>query len=154
MPRGYDTSRAQRSRRKLPYLFAGILLGLVLIFATCFPVTYRSIDELGNRDGTRSADVIIVLGAAVWPEQQPGSSLKSRTERAIELYRDSYASHLILSGGLGRHPPEEAEVMRRLAVEAGMINSALTRIIPRQTMTSLNNVPLFLLCSISIVSTG
>lgn len=125
MPRGYDTSRAQRSRRKLPYLFAGILLGLVLIFATCFAVTYHSIEELGHRDGTRSADVIIVLGAAVWPEQQPGPSLKSRTERAIDLYRDGHASHLILSGGLGRHPPEEAEVMRRLAVEAGIPSEVL-----------------------------
>jgi len=69
--------------------------------------------------------VIIVLGAAVWPHEQAGPSLKARTERAIELYRDSHAPYLILSGGLGRHPPEEAEVMRRLAVEAGIPSNVL-----------------------------
>ena len=125
MPRGSDTSRGRKSRTKLRYLFAGLLLSLVLIIGTCFAVTYGSVDARGNRDETHPADVIIVLGAAVWPNEQPGPSLKARTERAIEVYRDGHAPHLILSGGLGRNPPEEAEVMRRLAVEAGIPSGVL-----------------------------
>ncbi len=120
-------------RRKLPYLPAlspieaivGLLLGLTTLLVICFVVTYRSIDEQSERDETRSADVIVVLGSAVWPNEQPSPSLRARSERAIEIYGDGYASHLVLSGGLGRHPPEESEVMRRLAVEAGIPPDAL-----------------------------
>jgi len=111
--------------RKLPYLIAGLLLALAATVATCFVLTYRSVDNRSGRIETCPADVIIVLGSAVWPNEQPSPSLRARTERAIELYRDGYASHLILSGGLGRHPPEEAEVMRRLAVEAGIPDEVL-----------------------------
>lgn len=111
--------------RKLPYLIAGLLLALAATVATCFVLTYRSVDNRSGRIETCPADVIIVLGSAVWPNEQPSPSLRARTERAIELYRDGYASHLILSGGLGRHPPEEAEVMRRLAVEAGIPEEVL-----------------------------
>lgn len=125
MPKGFDRRRGRKTPRRLPHLIGGLLLGLTVIAVVCFAVTYRSIDELGHRDETRSADVIIVLGAAVWPDEQPGPSLKARTERAIELYREGYASHLIPSGGLGRHPPEEAEVMGRLALEAGIPSEAL-----------------------------
>jgi uncharacterized SAM-binding protein YcdF (DUF218 family) len=109
----------------LSYLTGGLLLGLVTVVAALFAATYHSIDERSVGDETRSADVIIVLGAAVWPDEQPGPSLRARTERAIELYQDGYATHLILSGGLGRFPPEEAEVMRRLAVQAGVPSEAL-----------------------------
>jgi len=112
-------------RERLPHLIAGLLLSFVAVVAICFVATYRSIDQRGHREETRPADVIIVLGAAVWPNEQPGPSLRARTEWAIELYEDGYASHLILSGGLGDYPPEEAEVMRRLAVEAGIPPEAL-----------------------------
>lgn len=125
MPRGSDTTRGRKSRTKTRRLFAGFLLSLVLIFGTCFAITYWSVDAQGNEDAIHPADVIIVLGAAVWPNEQPGPSLKARTERAIEVYRDGHAPHLILSGGLGHNPPEEAEVMRRLAVEAGIPSAVL-----------------------------
>ncbi len=108
-------------RRKL----AGLVLGLIVVTLTGFLVTYRIIDQQSCRDEAQPADVILVLGSAVWPNEQPSPSLRSRTERAIELYRDGYASHLILSGGLGRWPPEEAEVMRRLADAAGVPQEAL-----------------------------
>jgi uncharacterized SAM-binding protein YcdF (DUF218 family) len=104
---------------------ACLLLVLGAIVSTVFVVTYRSIAGWSVRDETRSADVMLVLGAAVWPDEQPGPALRARTERAIELYQDGYASSLILSGGLGRHPPEEAEVMRRLVVESGIPAEAI-----------------------------
>ncbi len=125
MPKGYDAGGRWKSGSNLPYLIAGLVVGLMAIIAICFVITYRSIDEQGSRDETRRADVIIVLGAAVWAGEKPGLSLKARTQRAIDLYRDGYASWLILTGGLGDYPPEEAEVMRRLAVEAGIPSGTL-----------------------------
>jgi vancomycin permeability regulator SanA len=111
-------------RKKLAYLL-GVLLALLLVTAACFALTYRIIDHRSAREDLRQADVILVLGSAVWPNQQPSPSLRARTERAIELYQEGYAPHLLLSGGLGRYPPEESEVMRRLAVAAGIPGEAL-----------------------------
>jgi vancomycin permeability regulator SanA len=107
------------------HLIVGLLLGLVTAFVFLFAITYRTIDVRSAQDGVRQADVILVLGSAVWPNEQPSPSLRARMDRAIELYRDGYAPYLILSGGLGRYPPEEAEVMRRLATEAGIPQEVL-----------------------------
>lgn len=71
------------------------------------------------------ADAIVVLGSAVWPGEQPSPSLAARTGLGIRLHQQGLASHLILTGGLGRWPPAEAEVMRRMAVSAGVPLSAL-----------------------------
>lgn len=103
----------------------GLLVALLLFVAACFALTYWSIDRRSAQSDLRQADVILVLGSAVWPHEQPSPSLRARTERAIELYQEGYAPYLLLSGGLGRHPPEEAEVMRRLAVAAGLPEQAL-----------------------------
>jgi vancomycin permeability regulator SanA len=109
----------------LPGLFLGLVVALVVLVVVAFLVTYRIIDQRSARDDARPADVILVLGSAVWPNEQPSPSLRARTQKAIELYQAGHASHLILSGGLGRYPPEEAEVMRRLAEAAGVPAEAL-----------------------------
>jgi vancomycin permeability regulator SanA len=101
------------------------LLCLAALVGLAFVVTYGAIDRRSSLDDSAPADVILVLGSAVWPNEQPSPSLRARTERAIQLYQQGYAPHLLLSGGLGRYPPEEAEVMRRLAVEAGIPQEAL-----------------------------
>jgi len=110
--------------RKLTYLTVGLLC-LVALVCLAFVVTYWAIDRRSGLDDSAPADVILVLGSAVWPNEQPSPSLRARTERAIELYQQGYAPYLLLSGGLGRYPPEEAEVMRRLAVEAGIPQEAM-----------------------------
>jgi uncharacterized SAM-binding protein YcdF (DUF218 family) len=81
--------------------------------------------SMATRRNTGTADVIIVLGSAVWPNEQPSPSLAARTRTAIELYEQGRAAHLILTGGLGQWPPAEAEVMRRLAAAAGIPEAAL-----------------------------
>ncbi len=102
-----------------------LALGLVAVILFAFAVTYWCIDQRSGLDDSKPADVIIILGSAVWANEQPSPSLRARTERAIQLYHEGYAPHLILTGGLGRHPPEEAEVMRRLAVASGIPPEAL-----------------------------
>ena len=108
----------------MTYLTVGLLCLVALIFVA-FVVSYWTVDRRSGLDDSAPADVILVLGSAVWPNEQPSPSLRARTERAIELYQQGYAPYLLLSGGLGRYPPEEAEVMRRLAVEAGIPQEAL-----------------------------
>ncbi|MBM2575802.1 YdcF family protein [Jannaschia sp. Os4] len=59
----------------------------------------------------------IVLGAAVWPDG-PSPTLRRRTEAGVAALRHG-ADVLILTGGLGRHPPAEAEAARTLALALG-----------------------------------
>lgn len=86
----------------------------------------------------RKYDVIVVLGAAVWSRGRPSPTLDRRVRRGLELFHEGAADRLLFTGGLGRHPPAEAEVMRRIALEAGI---DLTRIeVETSSRNTLENV--------------
>ncbi len=101
------------------------LLVLLLPLLACLSVLYVRVDARAKIDAARPADAIIVLGCAVWPGERPSPALYARIQHAVALYRAGYASHLILSGGLGTYPPTEAEAMRRVAAQAGVPAEAL-----------------------------
>jgi uncharacterized SAM-binding protein YcdF (DUF218 family) len=65
-------------------------------------------------------DVIVVLGAAVWPGGQPSPALQRRILHAVDLLQRGYAAYLLVTGGVGKYPPAEAAVMQRLAVAQGI----------------------------------
>ena len=65
-------------------------------------------------------DVIVVLGAAVWPGGQPSPALQRRILHAVDLWQRGYAAHLLVTGGVGKYPHAEAAVMQRLAVAHGI----------------------------------
>ncbi|AHM03916.1 hypothetical protein roselon_01534 [Roseibacterium elongatum DSM 19469] len=69
-------------------------------------------------DTDRPDEAILILGAAVWPGERPSPTLKRRTEMAARLWHAGRGRAVIPCGGLGRHPPSEAEVMRRLLIAA------------------------------------
>ena len=68
--------------------------------------------------GLGAADAIVVLGCG------SAARLARRVERGARLYRAGAAPLLLLSGG-GRGSEPEAEVMRRLALAAGVPEAAL-----------------------------
>jgi len=65
-------------------------------------------------------DVAVVLGAAVRAGGLPSASLARRIHHAAGLVREGAVAHLLLTGGIGKHPPSEAELMRRLAERDGV----------------------------------
>jgi uncharacterized SAM-binding protein YcdF (DUF218 family) len=73
------------------------------------------------------ADAIVVLGAAVWPGGVPSPALRRRLLHAVSLWRQGRADRLVLSGGIGTHPPAEADVMYRLARAEGVPAACLIR---------------------------
>jgi uncharacterized SAM-binding protein YcdF (DUF218 family) len=80
---------------------------------------------------------ILVLGAAVWPGGRASPTLIRRTRHAAQLWLDGAACAIVPCGGTGRHPPAEAEVMRRLLEAEGVPPD---RIFPetRSTNTAMN----------------
>jgi len=69
---------------------------------------------------SKQADVIVVLGAAVWEGGRPSPTLRRRILHAIELLKRGHSDVLILTGGIGKNPPSEAQVMKRIAIEKGV----------------------------------
>lgn len=80
----------------------------------------------------------LVLGAAVWPGEQPSPALRRRALHAVHLYRRGDVTRIIASGGLGRHPPAEAEVIRRLCMAGGVPASAI--LIENRSATTRENI--------------
>jgi uncharacterized SAM-binding protein YcdF (DUF218 family) len=123
-----NTAAGARAARLNPRVVRRLAFGLALaalLVLAVIGVLYWEVDTRAQVDKARSADTIIVLGAAVLPGGRAGLSLSARTQHAIALYKAGYASHLILSGGLGRYPPAEAEVMREMASAAGVPADAM-----------------------------
>jgi uncharacterized SAM-binding protein YcdF (DUF218 family) len=75
--------------------------------------------------GSRPERVAVVLGTQVLPGGRPSRTLESRVRHAAVLYRTGEAGLLIPTGGLGEHPPSEAEVMARILREEGVPEEAV-----------------------------
>lgn len=67
----------------------------------------------------------LILGAAVWPDGQPSPTLRRRVLHAAGLWRRGEVEILVACGGLGTHPPTEAEAMRRLLICEGIPPEAI-----------------------------
>ncbi len=78
------------------------------------PVFPRSA-ALGKVDGAA-----VVLGAQVLSGGRPSGTLRARTLHAAKLHAAGTVGLLIPTGGIGEHPPSEAEVMARILRQAGV----------------------------------
>ena len=62
----------------------------------------------------------VVLGAQVRKGGRPSGTLLARTRHAAGLYARGEVGAVIPTGGVGEHPPSEAEVMARILREGGV----------------------------------
>ena len=69
---------------------------------------------------TRIADVIVVLGARALSGGRPSQAMRRRVLHAVVLFEAGAADRLLMSGGRIGGLPAEAEIMRGLAIEAGV----------------------------------
>ncbi len=72
----------------------------------------------------RPADAIVVFAGGVGESGQAGGGYQERVARAVQLYHDGLAPHIVLSSGF-RFVFQEAEVMRDLAVATGVPPDAI-----------------------------
>jgi uncharacterized SAM-binding protein YcdF (DUF218 family) len=70
------------------------------------------------------ADAIVVLGCRLFAGGRPSERLRRRMRLGVGLYHEGAAPLLVMSGG-GAGPAAEAAVMRDLAREAGVPETAL-----------------------------
>jgi uncharacterized SAM-binding protein YcdF (DUF218 family) len=67
-----------------------------------------------------AATVLVVLGAAVRRGGEPSPTLRRRALWAARLSAEGRGDWLLATGGIGDHPPAEADVIAELAVAAGV----------------------------------
>lgn len=65
-------------------------------------------------------DYIIVFGAAVRANGRPSLALRRRIDRAAALAAEHPRAMIMPTGGTGEHGPAEANVMKRVLVDAGI----------------------------------
>ncbi len=99
----------------------------------------------GRSDGKELFDVIVVLGAAVGAGGGPSAALNRRVAEGVRRLEAGAARVLLLSGGKGGGVPSEAEVMRDLALAAGVVEERL--VLETESRSTLENAR----CSARIV---
>ncbi|MBP7687874.1 MAG: YdcF family protein [Thermoflexales bacterium] len=109
--------KLKRVRRLLLFLLPPIGIALISVLVI--------IDQYGYVDQTQPADVIIVLGAQVTGDGQPGTSLARRAAHAASLYQQGYADFVLCSGGVGDNPPSEARAACGRVMELGVPPEAI-----------------------------
>ncbi len=69
----------------------------------------------------------LVLGAAVWAGGVASPALKRRTMHAVELFHGGKISHIIGCGGIGKHGPSEADVIRQICLQNAVPKNCISR---------------------------
>ena len=70
-------------------------------------------------------DCAVVCGYFANPDGTPSGFMKSRVEKAVELWKAEKVKYLLLSGGAVRNEHIEANVMKNYAMELGVPESAI-----------------------------
>jgi len=120
-----------------------LLVGLAFALGACLLTAYTAfrIWQVGQIDGRRQVDAIVVLGAAQY-NGRPSGALAARLDHAIELYREGDAPYLITTGGkLPGDNYTEAQTGFNYATKRGVPASAiLMETTGGTTLESLRNV--------------
>ena len=97
------------------------LAALVLLTgAVTFLYLGWRINHTGARDLAQRADAIVILGARVEPDGQPGPDLQARTWHAVNLFQRGLAPYLICTGGYHDDRLSAAAVACDLAISRGV----------------------------------
>jgi uncharacterized SAM-binding protein YcdF (DUF218 family) len=67
----------------------------------------------------------VVLGTQVLPGGRPSRTLDARVRHAARLYAEGRIGRVVVTGGVGKHSPSEAEVMARILREEGVPEEAV-----------------------------
>ncbi|MGD9049436.1 MAG: YdcF family protein, partial [Anaerolineae bacterium] len=106
-------------RRLVRALLTLVVLVLLAGAITFLYIGWR-INYTGTRDLAQRADAIVVLGARVEPDGQPGPDLQVRTLHAVSLFQRGLAPYVICTGGYHGDRLSAASVACNLAQARGV----------------------------------
>jgi uncharacterized SAM-binding protein YcdF (DUF218 family) len=111
------------------------------VVAVLWVLAAVGLDAWGRLAGAPlSADAIVVAGCHVRPDGKASAPLQARTRLAVELWRRGVASKVVFTGGVGTHPPSEAEAALSFAHSLGLPDSAA--VVERRSTSTRQNAAL------------
>lgn len=113
--------------KKLFFNSLKMLIAVGLAFVIYAAYQFAVIRSSNSITAVTQSDCIVVLGAAVREGGQPSPVFGDRLTRAAELYRAGVSRKIIVSGGLGKYAPAEAEAGRAFLINAGVADSDIIR---------------------------
>lgn len=102
-----------------------VLAGVTIAVMAAWLTSAIAVLIWGARDGARTSDAIVVLGAAQYVGR-PSPVLRARLDHALELWQRGLAPTLIFTGGTGTgDTTSEAAVSRVYALKHGVPDTAI-----------------------------
>jgi uncharacterized SAM-binding protein YcdF (DUF218 family) len=110
-------------RRSSPWVL--VVRASAAVLATVWLLSVSAVLIWGRRSAVRPAEAIIVMGAAQY-HGRPSPVLRARLDHAIELWKQGFATRMVLTGGTGEgDSTSEAASGRRYVVDRGVPDRAL-----------------------------
>jgi uncharacterized SAM-binding protein YcdF (DUF218 family) len=101
-----------------------VLLGLVVVY---YVVCFVQVWQAARSDEARAAEAIVVLGAAQY-DGVPSPVLAARLDHALELWEQSYAPYIVVTGGKQEGDRfTEATAAANYLIERGVPDEAILR---------------------------
>lgn len=115
-----------------------IILSVIALFALLlYAALVFYVSKVAKQDTKVKSDVIVVLGEGAFggiscygpickqksfvPRSQYNPCLVARIDHAVDLYKNHYASKILMSGGTDKEDNKnEAETMKTIAIDAGV----------------------------------
>lgn len=123
------------ARKRLVRLVAIVAIVYFLLFYT--PFFWFFAEPLKIADPPRKADVVVVFAGGVGESGKAGQGYEERVAYAVELYKDGYASRIVLSSGY-IYAIKETDLMKAWAISKGVPAEAV--IIENEAGNTYENV--------------
>jgi len=101
-----------------------VLCTLCLLYACITTFFVFHLNSTARQDSYKS---IIVLGNSPNINDRPNFILKSRLDKAIELYKSGYSKNLIFTGAVMNGSKSEAEMMKQYSIARGVLESDIIK---------------------------
>ncbi len=103
--------------------FLVVILGFTLTGITIYILIFLHVALKAEIDSKTKSDAILVLGARSYIDGKYNPCLEARVTHAAELYKNGYASKIIVTGGDDKEDRvNEAETMKKIAEENGVLS--------------------------------
>lgn len=79
----------------------------------------------GLSDHVVAADLVVVPGNTVYPDEKLSNRLKSRLDAAVEIHRKGNCRAIFVSGAVGTEGVDEAAAMRTYLIQQGIPDAAI-----------------------------
>lgn len=101
-------------------MFRQLIKRLIYLLLLWFVIHQIVFITDGLTDENSKADIAVIYGNTVHEDGTLSERLKARLDRGIELYRDSLADVLFVSGGLGKEGFYEGNKMQEYLLQKGI----------------------------------